>query len=162
MNLLAAIAVYATLCKHENIPLRFPGPEQAADVMYQITDARLLARATAWAGLAQSARNQDFNITNGDTFRWRHMFPRIADYVGIAHAPTQQMRLTDHMPSQEGAWDQIVSLHRLEPTPFHERSGVPGDVARGPADVSPHHSRRLLHVARADRHHELSVFPVAA
>jgi nucleoside-diphosphate-sugar epimerase len=76
MNLLTAIAVYATLCKHKNIPLRFPGPEQAADVLYQVTDARLLARATAWAGLAESARDQDFNITNGDTFRWRHMFPR--------------------------------------------------------------------------------------
>ena len=70
MNLLTAIAVYANLCKHKNIPLRFPGPERAADVLYQVTDARLLARATAWAGLAESARNQDFNITNGDTFRW--------------------------------------------------------------------------------------------
>jgi len=69
MNLLTAIAVYANLCKHKNIPLRFPGPEQAADVLYQVTDARLLARATAWAGLAESARNQDFNITNGDTWR---------------------------------------------------------------------------------------------
>jgi len=72
MNLLTAIAVYATLCKRKDIPLRFPGPELAADVLYQVTDARLLARATAWAGLAESARNQDFNITNGDTFRWRH------------------------------------------------------------------------------------------
>jgi hypothetical protein len=59
MNLLTAIAVYATLCKHKNIPLRFPGPERAADVLYQGTDARLVARATAWAGLAESARNQD-------------------------------------------------------------------------------------------------------
>jgi hypothetical protein len=120
MNLLTAIAVYANLCKHKNIPLRFPGPEQAADVLYQVTDARLLARATAWAGLAENARNQDFNITNGDTFRWRHMFPRIADYFGVAHAPAQQLRLTDHMPSQEGDWVEIASLHRLEPTPFDE------------------------------------------
>jgi hypothetical protein len=95
-------------------------------VLYQVTDARLLARATAWAGLAESARNQDFNITNGDTFRWRHMFPRIADYFGIAQAPAQQLRLTDHMPSQERDWDEIASLHRLEPT----RAGV-GGAARG-------------------------------
>src|ERR1700747_803701 len=118
MNLLTAIAVYATLCKHKNMPLRFPGPGQAADVLYQVTDARLLARATAWAGLADSARNQDFNITNGDTFRWQHMFPRIADYFGVAHAPAQQLRLSDHMPSQEADWDEIASLRRLEPTSF--------------------------------------------
>jgi hypothetical protein len=48
------------------------------------------------------------------------MFPRIADYFGIAHAPAQQLRLTDHMPSQERAWEEIASLHRLEPIPFHE------------------------------------------
>jgi nucleoside-diphosphate-sugar epimerase len=120
MNLLTAIAVYANLCKHKYIPLRFPGPEQAVDVLYQVTDARLLARATAWAGLAENARDQDFNITNGDTFRWRHMFPRLAEYFGIAHAPAQQLRLTDHMPSQERDWEEIASLHRLEPTPFHE------------------------------------------
>jgi hypothetical protein len=28
MNLLTAIAVYANLCKHKNIPLRFPGPSR--------------------------------------------------------------------------------------------------------------------------------------
>jgi hypothetical protein len=48
------------------------------------------------------------------------MFPRIADYFGVAHAPAQQLRLTDHMPSQERDWDEIALLYRLEPTPFHE------------------------------------------
>ena len=48
------------------------------------------------------------------------MFPRIAGYFGLAHAPAQQLRLSDHMPSQEANWDEIASLHRLEPTPFHE------------------------------------------
>jgi hypothetical protein len=48
------------------------------------------------------------------------MFPRIAEYFGIAHAPAQQLRLADHMPSQETDWEEIASMHRLEPTPFHE------------------------------------------
>jgi hypothetical protein len=38
--------------------------------------------------------------TTGDTFRWRHMFPRTAGYFGMAHAPAQQLRLSDHMPSR--------------------------------------------------------------
>ena len=65
---------------------------------------------TSRKGLAESARNQDFHITNGDTFRWRHMFPRIAGYFGIAHAPAQQLRLSDHMPSQEADWDERPRL----------------------------------------------------
>lgn len=120
MNLLTAIAVYTSLCKHENVPLRFPGPDAAADVLYQVTDARLLAKATAWAGTAETARNEVFNITNGDVFRWRHMFPRIAEYFDLPDAPAQQLRLADHMPSHEKAWDEIVTAHRLSRTPFNE------------------------------------------
>jgi nucleoside-diphosphate-sugar epimerase len=120
MNLLTAIAVYATLCSHTGVPLRFPGPDEAARVLYQVTDARLLARATAWAGLADTARNEAFNITNGDTFRWQHMFTRIADYFGIASAPAQQMRLVEHMPSYQKDWETIASAHRLLRVPFDQ------------------------------------------
>jgi hypothetical protein len=120
MNLLTAIAVYATLCKHEGIPLRFPGPERAGDVLYQVTDARLLARATAWAGTAPGARNDAFNVTNGDTFRWRHMFPRIADYFGIPHAPGQQLKLSEQMPSHEKKWAEIAAAGELESISFTE------------------------------------------
>jgi hypothetical protein len=30
------------------------------------------------AGTSPNARNEIFNITNGDYFRWRHMWPKIA------------------------------------------------------------------------------------
>ena len=42
--------------------------------------------------------------TTGDTFRWRHMFPRIAGYFGMARAPS------DHMPSQEANRDERPRL----------------------------------------------------
>lgn len=123
MNLLTAIAVYASLCKHTNIPLRFPGPELAADAMYQVTDARLLARATAWAGTAQTARDEAFNITNGDLFRWRDMIPQIADHFRIPCAPPQDLRLVDHMPSYAKTWEQIAAAHELDPVPFDQIGG---------------------------------------
>lgn len=120
MNLMTAIAVYATLCKHEKIPLRFPGPDLAADALYQVTDARLLARATAWAGTSPTARNEAFNMTNGDVFRWRHMFPRIAEHFGIPDAPSQTLKLAEHMPSHEHLWDQITTTSNIRRTRYSD------------------------------------------
>jgi hypothetical protein len=44
----------------------------------QSHDLDLLARAIAWAGEAASARNEIFNITNGDVFVWENIWPAIA------------------------------------------------------------------------------------
>jgi nucleoside-diphosphate-sugar epimerase len=46
--------------------------------MYQMSSAQILVEAADWAGTSPNARNEIFNITNGDTFRWQHMWPKIA------------------------------------------------------------------------------------
>jgi hypothetical protein len=61
--------------------------------------------------------------TTGDTFRWRHMFPRTAGYFGMAHAPAQQLRLSDHMPSQEANRDERPRL-RVTAALFDHIDGV--------------------------------------
>ena len=118
MNLLTAIAVYASLCREEGIPYRFTGPDVAADIIYQVCDARLLARATAWAGTSPNARNEAFNVTNGDAFRWRHMAERIASYFGIDCAPPQPLTLADHLPAHEEVWKALVQKHGLVPVAY--------------------------------------------
>lgn len=120
MNLLTAIAVYATLCREQNIPLRFTGPTAAADALYQVTDARLLAKATIWAGHADTARNEVFNITNGDQFRWREMTQRIADYFGLPCAPPQDLTLSEHMPSYEPLWTNLAARENLHATAYRD------------------------------------------
>ncbi len=76
MNLLTVIAVYAAISKELGIPLRFPGPEAAYRALYQVSSADILAEAVDWAGTSPVARNGIFNITNGDYFRWQHMWPK--------------------------------------------------------------------------------------
>ena len=34
-----------------------------------------------------AARNEDFNVVNGDVFRWSWMWSRIAEWFGIEAAP---------------------------------------------------------------------------
>ena len=65
MSLLPAIGVYAAIERERGRPLAFPGGPPG---VYEAVDARLLARALAWASVAAEARGEAFNITNGDVF----------------------------------------------------------------------------------------------
>lgn len=117
MNLLMVLAAYVTITKELGIPLRFPGPRAAYDgVLYQMSDAELLARATAWAPTEPNAHGEAFNLTNGDVIRWRHLFEAIADRFGLDVEEPQPMSLTEQMPLYAGIWDRIVQRHGLQAT----------------------------------------------
>src|SRR5690606_5835540 len=60
MNLALSIALYASLCKALNLPLRFPGAEQTWHSIVDHTDGELLAEATVWAATSPVAENQAF------------------------------------------------------------------------------------------------------
>lgn len=113
MNLALSIAVYATLCKTLGVPLRFPGKPGAYDSLLEMTDAGLLARATLWAAEDPKAANQAFNINNGDLFRWSELWPRIADYFGLALAPPLPMSLSAVMADKAEIWRQLALTHGL-------------------------------------------------
>ena len=123
MNLLLVIGVYAAISKELGLPLRFPGTRAAYDVLYQTTDAELLARATVWSGAAASAAGQVFNVTNGDQFRWSQLWPKFAEHFGMHYAPPQQMPLSETMPALADVWETLVQRHGLQPTPFDQLVG---------------------------------------
>ncbi|BAU97158.1 NAD-dependent epimerase/dehydratase [Corynebacterium suranareeae] len=123
MNLLLVIGVYAAISKELGLPMRFPGTRAAYEVLYQTTDAELLARATMWAGSAESARNEIFNVNNGDQFRWSQLWPRFAAHFGMEYAPSQQMSLAETMPQLAHVWERLVKRHGLVDTPFEKLVG---------------------------------------
>ncbi|KZM48218.1 SDR family oxidoreductase [Labrenzia sp. OB1] len=122
MNLAIAIAVYATMSKRLNLPLRFPGKPGAYDSLIEMTDAGLLARATIWAATNESCANQVYNITNGDLFRWSEMWPRIAEFFDLEVAPPLPMSLASVMDDKEGLWNGIVADHSLAEHTYQEVS----------------------------------------
>jgi nucleoside-diphosphate-sugar epimerase len=123
MNLLMAIAVYASISRELGQPLRFPGTHGAYDALYQVTDADLLARATVWAGAEPRAAGRIFNITNGDQLRWRRLWPVFADAFGMPYAEPQPVPLADAMPLHREVWERLVEQHDLVPTPFEDLVG---------------------------------------
>jgi nucleoside-diphosphate-sugar epimerase len=118
MNLTMVIAIYAAISKELGLPLRFPGSPAAYRALYQVSSAKILARATDWAGTTPAARNEIFNITNGDYFRWEHMWPRIAKQFGMETVYPVPMPLTAYMEDKGPVWDAMVRKYDLEPIPY--------------------------------------------
>ena len=120
MNLLMAIAVYAAVSRELGQPLRFPGTVAAYDALYQVTDAELLARAAVWSGSDPAAAGEIFNITNGDFFRWRQLWPAFAKHFGMEYAEPQPVPLTDAMPQYAHLWEETAKRHGLQPIPYED------------------------------------------
>src|SRR6202035_5131619 len=81
MNMGVTLAVYATICQETGRPFSFPGSAMQWNGLTDMTDAGLLARHLEWAATTEAARNQAFNIVNGDVFRWNWMWARLAGWL---------------------------------------------------------------------------------
>lgn len=114
-NILTVIGAYASLMKASGNPLCWPGTEQSFAAINQATDASLLARAITWSLESPGASNQAFNVTNGDFFRWQHLWPKIADLFAIPTGPVAMQNLSEVMPPLSGLWQQLVQQNELKP-----------------------------------------------
>jgi nucleoside-diphosphate-sugar epimerase len=115
-NCVSTLAAYATLCRERGLPFDFPGSEVAFNAITQATDATLLADAQIWSSVTASCANQDFNIINPDYFRWRQMWPAIADFFSIKPGVSGARPLRESMGDAQGDWERLVSRHRLRST----------------------------------------------
>ena len=73
-------------------------------------------------GNGARAANQAFNVVNGDYFRWRNMWPRIADYfhVPVAPYPGHEEPLAERLKDIGGEWDKIVKKYGLRDYPIEK------------------------------------------
>lgn len=115
MNMGTTLAVYASICKHTGRPFRFPGVEMQWEGLTDMTDATLLGRHLLWASTTPAAANQDFNVANGDVFRWKWMWGRIAEWFGIEPAPFDGTvrPLEEQMAGDAATWSEIARHHAL-------------------------------------------------
>ena len=120
MNLLTAIAMYAVISKELGLPLRFPGKKAAYSTLFEVTDATLLAKAMVWAATEKQCSGQAFNITNGDFFRWEHVWSTIAAHFNLEVGYPQPLNLVEFMADKAALWDSLVQRHKLQPYKFEE------------------------------------------
>ena len=115
MNMGTTLAAYATLCRETGRPFRFPGSAAQWNGLTDMTDARQLAAQLVWATTTPEAANEDFNIVNGDVFRWSWMWSRIADWFGVDAAPFDGtvVPLEEQMADDAAVWQRIAAREGL-------------------------------------------------
>ncbi|MFB9125820.1 SDR family oxidoreductase [Paraburkholderia dipogonis] len=136
MNLLMVISVYAVISKALGLPLVFPGTWESYQSLFQVTDARLLARATEWAGEEPACAGQTYNITNGDFFRWSRVWPVIAKFFQMEVGAPLAISLNEMMADKGDLWSKLVDRFDLLPTAFENlaRWGYGDFVFKAPYD----------------------------
>jgi len=117
-NMMAAVGAYAAIKRELGDALDFPGTPACFQTLSMATDVSLLNRAMLWAATTAECANQDFNISNGDYFRWRNLWPAIAGSFGMPSGVVKPVRLATYMADKGAVWDAIVRRHSLRSTPL--------------------------------------------
>ncbi|KAL0422553.1 UNVERIFIED_CONTAM: 3-oxo-Delta(4,5)-steroid 5-beta-reductase [Sesamum latifolium] len=98
MNLVGTLCVYAAICKHEGKVLRYMGGESYA-------------------------KNEAFNVSNGDVFKWKNFWKVLAEQFGVecgGYEEGQTLTLQELMKDKGSVWDEIVRENGLTPTKLED------------------------------------------
>src|SRR5450432_1446809 len=110
MDLIPPLGVYAAILREQRRALDYPG---GAARVAQAVDVDLLARAIAWAGEAEAAGNEAFNVTNGDVFTWENVWPAISEALDMKPGVAAPLSLVASYPQWIAPWDALRENHNL-------------------------------------------------
>src|ERR1700757_1787744 len=106
VNVVPAIGVYAAIRREKGEPFGFPG---GPSFVWEAADADLVADVMVWAAQAPQAANEAFNITNGDVFEWRNVWPVMAETLGVETGPDMPTSVATYIAENADVWNQIVA-----------------------------------------------------
>lgn len=112
MNVLPAVGAYAMICARLGRPCGFPG---GPAFVWEASDVRLVARATEWAAFSPVATGETYNVTNGDVFAWRDLWPGMMEALAVEAGPDKEVALAEFLPAHEAIWDEIAAENDLHP-----------------------------------------------
>jgi nucleoside-diphosphate-sugar epimerase len=121
MDLIPPLGVYAAILRAQGRDLDYPG---GAPRVGQAVDVDLLARAIAWSGEQDSARNEAFNVTNGDVFTWENVWPAVADALGMKPGKPAPLSLVQESKKWITPWDELRRKHNLVAPRLEEFVGL--------------------------------------
>ncbi|WP_298805281.1 SDR family oxidoreductase [uncultured Pseudokineococcus sp.] len=115
MNMAATLGAYAGIQRRLGRPFVFPGSRAQWDGVVDVTDADLLADHQLWAATTPGAADTAFNVVDGDVVRWRRLWPRLAEHLGVEpQGPGEEPQpLEQQMAGAEGVWADLVAEHGL-------------------------------------------------
>lgn len=120
MNTIPVIGIYAALCREEGTPFCYPGhisyPREAVD-------ARLIGNAAVWAASDAKVWGEHYNLTNGEVFSWRDLWPGLAEFLNVELGSDTPLCLAEYLPSRASTWANLVKKHGLRPMSMDQLLG---------------------------------------
>jgi nucleoside-diphosphate-sugar epimerase len=110
LNVLPAIGVYAAIRREKRELFSFPG---GPSFVWESADAGLVGQVMVWAAASPRAANEVFNVTNGDVFEWRSVWPAMAETLGVKTGPDEPLSLAAYIRDNADVWSEIVTRHGL-------------------------------------------------
>lgn len=120
LNVMPAIGVYATIRREKGEPFSFPG---GPSFVWEAADADLVADVMVWAAQSPKAANEAFNITNGDVFEWRNVWPAMAETLGIETGSDKPTSVAAYLKQNADVWERIVAKYGLRLRSLQELVG---------------------------------------
>ena len=110
LNVLPAIGVYAAIRREKGEPFSFPG---GPSFVWEMADADLVGQVMAWSATSPQAANEIFNITNGDVFAWRSVWPAMAETLGVQAGGDEPRSISAYIRDNADVWAKIVAKYGL-------------------------------------------------
>ncbi|KAK9060337.1 hypothetical protein SSX86_021041 [Deinandra increscens subsp. villosa] len=110
------------------IPFKFPGTKSAWDQYSDCSDADLIAEQHIWAAVDPYAKNEAFNISNGDVFKWKHFWKVLGEQFEVENGGFEEggerVSLVEMMKDKGGVWDEILLTSIVVSVVFAVSSGI--------------------------------------
>lgn len=115
MNIPPVIGVYAAIQRELGKPFSFPG---GPTWVWEVVDVRLVGGAIRWAAETPAASGETYNLTNGEVFSFRDMWPALAATLGVECGPDEPLLLAEYIPANADVWQRVVKRHGLRDIPL--------------------------------------------
>jgi len=116
MNMGTTLAVYAAICKETGRKFIWPGSAEQWNGLSDVADAKIVAKQLVWASTTETAKNKAYNIVNGDVFRWKWLWHRIANWFGVeAVGFNDEIKPLEYeMKNDQQIWKTIAEKYQLK------------------------------------------------
>lgn len=134
------IGAFAAICRETGQPFGFPGG--AHRTVKQVVDVRIVAEAAVWSAERPACWGEHFNLTNGEAFSWRDLWPALGEMLGVPVHDIEPVSMADFLPRHAGVWDRLRQRAGLAPLPLADLLGTSHAYADytfgfGQADPAP-------------------------
>lgn len=118
MNLAVVLGIYGSLQRALGGRFDFPASAACFDARFNVVDSELLARSAIWCSTTPGCGNEVFNVNNGDVFRWRELWPRLAGFFELEPGGPAGLRLPEFLAAHAADWQRLAGQHDLAPFPY--------------------------------------------